>query len=212
MKTKIFSFVKFNLKKIIDKIQLKYVSFFDDASGTKTRKYYKKIYNIEIGKYTYGYKGAKISNGTKIGSFCSIAPGVKIGLMNHPLEYVSTNPFLYYKSRKFIKEDKLIFQKKNPIIEDDVWIGTDAIILPGVTIHKGAVVGANAVITKDVPAYAIVAGVPAKVIRYRFDEKTRNSLLNIDWCNWDDHKISEQIDLFYNSKEFIEKNESENGK
>lgn len=209
---KIFFIYKNEIKKIVNKIELKYICCFDDVSGKKIRKYYKRKYNIEIGKYTYGYREAKIINGTKIGSFCSIAPGVKIGLMNHPLEYVSTNPFLYYKTRKFISEDKLIFQKKEPIIEDDVWIGTDAIILPGVTIHKGAVVGANAVVTKDVPAYAIVVGVPARVIKYRFDEKTRNSLLKIDWCNWNDFKISKEIDFFYDPKKFIEKYESENSK
>ena len=180
--------------------------FVDNKGTDKVRKYIKKKYNVEIGKYTYGYDISSIEAGCKIGSFCSIAKGVKIGLMNHPLYYVSTNPFLYYASRGFINEDIAISQKEPAVIEDDVWIGTNAVILPGVVVHKGAVIGAGAIVTKDVSPYAIVGGVPASVLRYRFSDEEIEKLLKIDWSNWNDDTIRSKIEEFYDIKRFIHNN------
>lgn len=87
--------------RIIEKLKLFLINKFDNASSDKLRAYYKKKYNVEIGKYTYGYKINDIGRDSVIGAFCSIASGVKIGLMNHPMQFVSTNPFLYYKNRGF---------------------------------------------------------------------------------------------------------------
>lgn len=173
------------------------------------RAFYAKKHNVMIGKYTYGYESSTIAAGTVIGSFCSIASGTKIGLMNHPLDFVSTHPFLYYKSRNFIENDKSIDQKPSPVIEDDVWIGSNVVILPGVTIHRGSVIAAGAVVTKDVPPYSIVGGIPAKLVKYRFDEEIRNKLLKINWSNWEDKKIIKNIEYFYNPVSFIERFESE---
>lgn len=192
------------MKKLIYNIYVCILKFLDSNDGKLIRKFYKKIYNIEIGKYTYGYNIKNIGQGTKLGAFCSIAPDVKIGLMNHPKNYVSTNPFLYYSSRGFIYKDKNIRCKIGSIIENDVWIGCNAVILPGVHIRNGAIIGAGAVVTKDVEPYEIVGGVPARHIAYRFEDVyIRNKMNEIDWYNWSDEKIKKYISLFYNPEEFI---------
>ena len=139
------------IKKIIIKLYEKLSFRFDNRAGDKRRAYYLKKYNVKIGKYTYGINISNTASGTSIGSFCSIASGVKIGLMNHPTNFVSSHPFLYYANRGFVVENKNIPQLPSPIIEDDVWIGTNAIILPGVVIHKGTVVAAGAVVNRDTP-------------------------------------------------------------
>ena len=191
------------IRELKNKCMLTLLSFFDKPDRIKKHKFIKKSYGIEIGKYTYGYSLRNISKGTKIGAFCSIAPGVSIGLMNHPMQFVSTHPFLYYKSRGFIDKNRDV-AIEDTIISDDVWIGTNAVILPGVKIGKGAIVAAGAVVTEHVPPYEIWGGVPAKLIRRRFDESTIDKLNKIDWTEWDDNRIKEYIDLFYDPVKLIE--------
>jgi len=94
----------------------------------------------------------------------------------------------------FVTEREQHYQKV--IIENDVWIGANSVIMPGVKVGNGAIIGANAVVTKDVPDYAIVGGVPAKIIKYRFDEKTISSLLELKWWDLDKAIIKENIELF----------------
>lgn len=183
---------------------LRVIEKVDSKDSKWKRKFIKEQFGIEIGRYTYGYNPNEISAGTYIGSFCSFASGIKIGRMNHPINYVSTHPFLYYSNRGFIEGDKTIPQKDHVIIEDDVWIGNNAIILPGVKIGRGAVIGAGAVVTKDVPSYAIFGGVPARLIRWRFEENIRNKLVKIDWPSWDDKRLQKSIPYFYNPEIFLE--------
>ena len=97
--------------------------------------------------------------------------------------------------------------KGNINIENDVWIGAYSTIMSGVKIGNGAVIGASSVVTKDIPPYAIVAGNPAKIIKYRFTEEQIVSLLKIEWWNWDEYKIKdESFDLWSNNiDEFIKK-------
>ncbi len=90
------------------------------------------------------------------------------------------------------------------IIENDVWIGQNVLILPGVTIHNGAICAAGAVVTKDVPPYAIVAGVPAKVVKKRYSDEDIEKLLKIAWWEWDDEKIKTNLEYFYDPQTFIE--------
>ena len=128
--------------------------------------------------YFYGTSGEHLT----IGNWVSIGPGVRfMGGGEHRLDTVSTFPFdAYYGSRA------VEAITKGPItVKDDVWIGCGAIILSGVTIGQGAVIAAGAVVTKDVEPYAIVGGVPAKLIRYRFDEPIRKRLENFDWSTFD---------------------------
>lgn len=140
-----------------------------------------------VGAYSYIGPGGEISGAT-IGRFCSIAPRAIIGPFEHPTDWLSSHPFQFGHSRKFrfwdeareFKHQKLSV-KPGPLIGNDVWIGDGAVILRGVKIGDGAVVAANAVVTKDVPPYAIVGGVPATLIRFRFNPATIATLLQIEW-------------------------------
>ncbi len=144
--------------------------------------------NVRVGAFTSINDSTVIECGS-IGRFCSIGVDVIIGLGVHPLNHITTST-LAGRSLSISDDDKLKnTPPRSPIIEDDVWIGSRALIMQGVTIHTGAVVGAGAIVTKDVPAYAIVAGVPAKVLRYRFDEETIDRLLKSRiWQNYNDNK------------------------
>jgi acetyltransferase-like isoleucine patch superfamily enzyme len=179
---------------------------FDDA----TRELMKRLYDVEIGRYTHGaFKiDGSIAPGTRIGSFCSVAPGVRLGGSNHPLDWVSTHGFQYLSNRGFIPEDNAELRRRlnEPVvIEDDVWLGTNALVLPGMTVHRGAVIGAGAVVSRDVPPYAIAAGVPARVVRKRLPDEQVEALLAIDWPSWDDDTIRRRISDFYDPQAFIDR-------
>ena len=184
-------------------LRLSIIKLTDDIDRSKQRAFYKKEYDIEIGKFTHGHNVHEIGKGTKIGAFCSIASGVKIGQMNHPTQFVTINPFIYYKDRGIISADKDIDVKIGCIIEDDVWIGNNAVVLPGVTVGRGAVIAAGCVVTKNVPPYAIWGGVPGRLIKWRFDESIREKLISIDWPLWDDARLKKAIPYFYNPEDFI---------
>lgn len=129
------------------------------------------LFDVTLGDYTYVGGNVKISR-ANIGKFCSIAEGVKIGLGIHPTHLESTHPAFYSPNSGWQDEIKPdlslnIVEYKPIIIGNDVWIGTNAIILDGITIGSHAVVAAGAVVTKDIPEYAIVGGVPAKIIKFR---------------------------------------------
>lgn len=152
---------------------------------------------VSVGKYTYGnlcvLSANKISK-LKIGNFCSIADDVKFILnSDHNLYYASTYPF---KKMILSNEDEAI-SKGNIIVDDDVWIGSGATIMSGVHIGQGAVIAAGAVVTKDVPPYAIVGGIPAKIIKYRFDKKIIEKLLQLDYNKLTINIIKENAELFY---------------
>lgn len=139
---------------------------------------------------------------TVVGSFCSIASGVRVGGAHHPIEYVSTSPvFLSHKdsvTAKFARHEYL--PKIQTTIGNDVWIGAGAFIKAGVAVSDGAVIGMGAVVTKDVPPYGIVAGNPAKLIRKRFPEQIIDGLLRLQWWNFDEKKL-ERIGPFINNPE-----------
>lgn len=150
---------------------------------------------VTVGKLTYGSIHAISYGGNsefpKIGNCCSIADEVTFLLGGgHRLDCVSTFPF-----RGKLVGDVEAMTKGPIVLEDDVWIGFGATVLSGVTLGKGSVVGAGALVCGDVPSYAIVAGIPAKVIRYRFDDETRARLAAIDLGKVDAAFARKEIEL-----------------
>lgn len=133
-----------------------------------------------------------------IGKFCSIACGAKFIFTsaNHNLGSLSTYPFpLFFEEWELDKSNVTDAwdNKGDIVIGNDVWIGYEAVIMQGVTIGDGAIIGTRAVVTKDVPPYSIVGGVPAKPIRKRFSDEVISQLLVIKWWDWPDEKIKENI-------------------
>ena len=144
--------------------------------------------------YQYPVNGDKLI----IGKFCSIACGAKFLFTsgNHSLKSLSNYTFPVFFDEWDLDSKNITSawdNKGDTVIGNDVWIGYDAIIMPGVKIGDGAIIGTRAVVTKDIPPYTIVGGVPAKPIRKRFDDKTIEKLLSIKWWNWDKEKIKQNI-------------------
>ena len=160
-----------------------------------------------VGRATYCTNNVVISN-AEIGAFSSIAANVKIGLHKHPTsDFVSTFPgfHIHWPHTPYLSCDSAFDVQPRTIIGNDVWIGDSAIILSGVRVGDGAIVGAGAVVTKDIPPYAIACGVPARIIRYRFNEFEIQRLLQIKWWNWDLDKIREHQLSFSRADVFCNK-------
>jgi len=138
-----------------------------------------------VGKYCYIGRFCYITKAV-IGNYCSIANNVSIGQGEHALDKISTSSFFYNNSYEELT-------KKDCVIGNDVWIGVDAIILRGVTVGDGAVIGANSVVTKDVPPFAIVVGSPARVVRFRFPEKRIEEIIRSDWWSLNLDEAKEAI-------------------
>lgn len=151
--------------------------------------------NCTIADYSYIMGG--LLKTTHVGKYCSIALNVTIGADRHPTDWLSTHPFQYNGTDNFE-------HVKITTIGNDVWIGTNAVILTGVYVGDGAIIGASAVVTKDVPPYAIVAGVPAKIIRYRFNQDIINKLLELKWWDLDHHLLYKDNIDFSNIEKAIE--------
>lgn len=161
-----------------------------------TTKYERHRAAYHIGEYSYMGEDVAIPNGdeTTIGKYCSIGRGVYLGTSQHPTHMLTTHPFAYnesgvalYGPLKTPKANVVDIRatRNRPVkVGNDVWIGANAIVMDGVTLGDGAVIGAGAVVTKDVPPYAIVAGVPAKVLRFRFDPATIERLLKVKWLDY----------------------------
>lgn len=151
------------------------------------------VYDSKIGDFSY-ITGGKINRST-IGKFSAVGPGALVGgLGMHPTNFLSIHPAFYSTQSQcgvnFAGED-FFSEYKETIIGNDVWIGANAIILDGVNVGDGAIVGAGAVVTKDVPPYAVVTGMPARILRYRFSEEKARLLRGILWWNFSDELLTE---------------------
>lgn len=141
-----------------------------------------------LGRHSYLGEGCIVYHkDTKVGSFCAIAHNVLIGAGKHPLDFFSIHPFIYSANPLQKNDSACFFESYLPVeIGNDVWIGSNVVIMDEVKIGDGAVIGSNAVVTKDVPPYAILVGVPAKIIRYRFDSEKITKLLKLKWWELED--------------------------
>jgi acetyltransferase-like isoleucine patch superfamily enzyme len=155
---------------------------------------------LQIGKHTYGCPTVQAYRGSErkvsIGPYCSIGPDVTIitgGI--HPTDWVSTYPFRAKWILPGAFEDGMPKSNGNVRIGADVWIGSQVTILSGVNVGHGAVIATGSVVAKDVPPYALVGGVPARVIRYRFSPEQIRTLLDIKWWEWSEIKIKEAVPL-----------------
>lgn len=158
----------------------------------------------KIGNYVYIGDRSSILNVKEIGNYSSISHNVKIGVDNHLLTAISTNS-IFYDDRQNIVSTNFSTTLTKTNIGPDVLISADVIILSGINLGVGCVVGANSFVNKDVPPYAIVAGSPAKIIGYRFDEELREMLIESNWWEKDFDKIKEFNTSFGNPYEFLSK-------
>ena len=148
-----------------------------------------------IGDYTYINDGTLVGS-ARVGKFCSIGYYCNIGMHEHPTDFVSTSPFLYGVKNLFDAPPVWNDFARPPVVGNDVWIGSHATILQGVCIGDGAIVAAGAVVTREVPPYAIVAGVPARVLRMRFEPREIEYLLSLCWWDLPLPELVSKSDLF----------------
>jgi acetyltransferase-like isoleucine patch superfamily enzyme len=207
------SYIKnfFSLKRLTYKA-VSFLAIWDsDSKFEKTSEVrrFAKLKKSSVGKYSRINPGCIVYN-TTVGNFTAIGRDSTIGLGQHPMNYASTQNIFYKKSNMTNRWSKPIdFHSESIKIGSDVWIGMEAMVLDGVTIGHGAVVGARAVVTKNIPPYAVAVGMPAKIIKYRFPPKIIERLLEVAWWDLPETEIDKKIAFFRRENidlEFINEN------
>lgn len=216
----VYDEVLYNLKQYFTEDNI--IEIFENLKKEDKSEHQKETkWGTKCGKHTYGpLRDHWLVKST--GAFCSFAPGTDV-VDNHAIEYISTHTFIYYgrqNNKIFEREwnelrggieyiDGIIpkgntYKLKKITIGNDVWLGKNVLITNSSNIGNGVIAGAGAVITKDVPDYAVVVGVPARIIKYRYTPMEIEALNRIAWWDWSDEKIKENYDDFYlNIKDFI---------
>lgn len=160
---------------------------------------------VNVGKRSYFNRDVKIVNAS-IGSFCSIGSEVQIGFGEHPVDMVSNHPAFYSNNKAFETfADDMYFNEYPGIVTigHDVWIGSKALIMNNIEIGTGAIIAAGSIVTKNVKAYSIVGGIPAKLIRMKFSEDEIEELLSSEWWTWSAERLKEEFRSFHKIEEFI---------
>jgi acetyltransferase-like isoleucine patch superfamily enzyme len=208
-----FFFYSFTRDKKVGKNVAAYGSFLEGKNKINDNTVFVKS---RLGRGSYLGANCYFS-GTEIGKYCSIGSYVKVITANHPSRnFVTTHPAFFslskqagftYTTEQRFQEQKLLDEQKgiSVSIGNDVWIGEEAIIMGGVKIHNGAIIGARALVTRDIPPYAKVGGVPAKIIGKRFNEDEIEFLLNLKWWDKDESWIIEYAPFFSDIRDFIKK-------
>jgi len=169
------------------------------------------VLNSTIGSHTYIQKNSNIIN-CQIGKFCSIASNVQIGLGKHPIDHVSTHPAFFSATQPVavsFSEVESFLPTRPVMIGNDVWIGFGALVLDGVSIGNGAIVAAGAVVTINVPPYAIVGGVPARVIKYRFKDELCSKIDALQWWDKPDQWLRQNCQLFSSPEKLLDWHKAE---
>lgn len=166
------------LVKLIQCLRFRRIILGKTGHGNKFRPKVTATSASVIGNYNYFGDRCMIGN-AEIGNYCSFAPDVKIAQSAHSIEYITTYQRISNNNISYS------LNSNKAVIENDVWIGANAVVMQGVHIGTGAVIGANAVVTKDIPQYAIAVGVPAKVIRYRFSLDIQREILKSEWWEYE---------------------------
>lgn len=190
----------------LKKIKYKKISLFSFWKGETTFEKTSvlcrgsQLISSHIGKYARVGVNVSLCS-TTVGNFSAIGKDSVLGPGQHPTNYLSLNSIFYKRGNWGFHDDwvrEISFEESKPInVGGDVWIGRKVMVMNGVTIGDGAIVGACSVVTKDVPPYAIVAGVPAKVIKYRYSQNIIDKLIKIKWWNLSDEEITRRIGVFH---------------
>lgn len=200
------------MKKVIRKYLWKLLgyNYFVFLNG-QNKKYIDKVKNVTIGYKTY-HNGAFVLSWDKaatlsIGKYCSIANDVNFILDDgfHLQSEITNFPHFNHIKQDFIKKSTELIEFKTNLkavksdikIGNDVWIGMNSIILPGVTVGDGVTIMAGSIVAKDVPDYAVVAGIPATIVKMKYEKSTIESLQKIAWWNWENNKVEENWKDFY---------------
>jgi len=169
---------------------------------------YNDITESFLDDYSYTSQNCQIIY-SQVGKFVNIASFVRLNPGQHPKEWACQHHMLYRKEMYgFGIDDEEFFERrrqKQVIVGHDVWIGHGVTVMGGVSIGNGAVIGSGAIVTKDVPAYSVVVGNPAKIIKFRFESQTIDKLEEIQWWNWNREKIKNSLEEFKNIEAFVEK-------
>ena len=165
----------------------------NQATSEPLRRHFREKHRIDVGRYSYGcFDEWRMTGPIKVGNYCSIAKTVRSVPINHPYSAITTHPALY--EAQFGVVDESITWDTPLVIEDDVWIGHYAVILPNCKfIGRGAIIGAGAIVTRDVEPYSIVAGNPAKLLRKRFAPEIEQAIEATRWWEMSLEELREAL-------------------
>ena len=177
---------------VVEKARLRWLRR-DEFESERLRRHFAERYRIEVGLYSYGcFDPKRIPGGTVIGRYCSFADTAHLFNADHGLGFLSLHPYLYNPALGMVAAETI--ERHACTVEDDVWVGHNAAILASArTIGRGGVIGAGAVVTGDVPPYTIMAGVPARAVRRRFDDATIRRIEESRWWTLDRVGLAEMI-------------------